>query len=77
MKSVGYFWQITDQLMHRPCRGLTAEALSATVAQQLGSLSIKRLHGVVVQSSSAALSQRQINDDPPKSLEALPLSCCL
>ena len=49
---------------------LTAEALSATVAQQLGSLSIKRLHGVVVQSSSAALSQRQINDDPPKSLQA-------
>ncbi|MGP4963125.1 ComEC/Rec2 family competence protein [Psychrobacter celer] len=49
---------------------LTAEALSATVAQQLGSLSIKRLHGVVVQSSSADLSQRQINDDPPKSLQA-------
>lgn len=58
---------------------LTAEALSATVAQQLGSLSIKRLHGVVVQSSSAALSQRQINDGPPKSwqastLELLPLT---
>ncbi|MGP5493451.1 ComEC/Rec2 family competence protein [Psychrobacter celer] len=49
---------------------LTAEALSATVAQQLGSLSIQRLHGVVVQSSSAALSQRQINENPPKSLQA-------
>ena len=35
---------------------LTADKFSATLEQQLGSLSIKRLEGIVVQSSSAALT---------------------
>ena len=35
---------------------LTADKLSATLEQQLRSLSIKRLEGMVVQSSSAALT---------------------
>ncbi len=37
---------------------LTADKLSATLEQQLHSLSIKRLEGIVVQSSSAALSAK-------------------
>ena len=37
---------------------LTADKLSATLEQQLHSLSIKRLEGIVVQSSSAALTAK-------------------
>ncbi|WP_084785903.1 ComEC/Rec2 family competence protein [Psychrobacter urativorans] len=45
---------------------LTADKLSATLEQQLRTLSINRLEGIVVQTSVAALTDTVTNDLPPK-----------
>ncbi|KAA0915977.1 ComEC/Rec2 family competence protein [Psychrobacter sp. ANT_WB68] len=54
---------------------LTADKLSATLEQQLRNLSIKRLEGIVVQSSSAALTA-PINNNPwpPNTSELLTMT---
>ena len=79
-KAIGWLF-LAD---HRPSdsktmpSNLTADKLSATLEQQLGSLAVNKLEGIIVQSSSSGVTDTKVYDKAsgavsPNTLELLPM----